>query len=108
MALLRHWVRGRLPPRSDDEIRQRVAPLSDESRAARAHFGLGWWLHQAGRQDAAQYQFQIGGELAPDDFMIRRGAMPLRGSDPFGPEFVEMVNDWLALGHSYYLPLPVE
>jgi hypothetical protein len=34
--------------------------------------------------------------------------MPLRGSDPFGPEFVEMVNDWLALGHSYYLPLPVE
>ena len=40
--------------------------------------------------------------------MIRRGAMPLRGSDPFGPEFVEMVTDWLALGHTYYLPLPVE
>ena len=108
MALLRSWVQGQLPPPSDNEIRQRVASLSDESRIARAHFGLGWWLHQEGRQDAAQYQFQIGGELAPDDFMIRRGTMRLRDSDPFGPEFVQMVSDWLALGHTYYLPLPVE
>jgi len=40
--------------------------------------------------------------------MIRRGTMPLRGPDPFGPEFFEMVTDWLGRGHTYYLPLPVE
>jgi hypothetical protein len=108
MALLRGWVRGSLPPPSDDDIRKRVTPLSEESSLARAHFGLGWWLHQEGRFGAAQHQFSIGGELAPDDFMIRRGTMPLRGSDPFGPEFAEMVTDWLGRGHTYYLPLPVE
>ncbi len=108
MALLRGWVRGSLPPPSDDDIRKKVTPLSEKSQLARAHFGLGWWLHREGRFGAAEHHFSIGGELAPDDFMIRRGTMPLRGSDPFGPEFVEMVTDWLGRGHTYYLPLPVE
>ncbi len=108
MALLRSWVLDELPPPLDDEIRRRIKRPSAEARLARAHFGLGWWLHQAGRLDAAQCQFQMGAELAPGDFMIRRGTMPLRGSDSFGPEFVEMVTAWLALGHTYYLPLPVD
>ena len=108
MALLRNWVRGELPRKPEEVLRGQVAPLSAESQAARAHFGLGWWLHQSGRPDAAQRHFRIGGELAPDDFMIRRGTMRYRGSDPFGPEFRRMVTDWLAAGHTYYLPLPVE
>jgi hypothetical protein len=82
--------------------------MSSDAGLARAQFGLGWWLFQAGRQDAAEHHFRIAGSLAPDDFMIRRGTMPLRGSDPFGPEFVEMVADWLGRGNSYYLALPVE
>ena len=108
MALLRSWVRGELPPKPEDVLRAQVVPLSAESQTARAHFGLGWWLYQSGYTDAAEHQFRIGGELAPDDFMIRRGTMRFRGSDPFGSEFREMVTEWLALGHTYYLPLPVE
>ncbi len=108
MALLHRWVRGDLPDPGDDLIRQRIAPVSADARLARAQFGLGWWLFQTGRQEAAEHHFKIAGDLAPDDFMIRRGTMPLRGTDPFGPEFVAMVNDWLALGNSYYLALPLE
>ena len=108
MALLRSWVHGRLPTQPDDVLVDRIAPPSAASQAARAHFGLGWWLQQSGRADAAQHHFRIGGELAPDDFMIRRGTMLMRGSNPFGPEFRQMVADWLAQGHTYYLPLPVD
>ncbi len=108
MALLRSWVRGELPPKPAEVLRGQVAPISEVSSVARAHFGLGLWLYQSGRIDAALEQFRIGGKLAPDDFMIRRGTMRYRGSDPFGPEFRQMVAAWLARGHAYYLPLPVE
>ena len=108
MSLLRRWVRGELPRRSDDIIRGRFTPMSPTAQIARAHFGLGWWLHQAGRGLAAEHHFRIGEDLAPDDFLIRRGTMRYRGADPFGSEFTRMVADWLALGHTYYLPLPID
>ena len=108
MALLEDWIRGKYAPPDDSINRTRLAPLSPASAVARAHFGLGWWLHQTGRREAAQEQFARGGELAPGDFMIRRGTMPLRGSDPFGPEFRLMVAERLAQGERYYRPLPVE
>lgn len=108
MSLLRRWVHGELPVTSDDYRRHQLPELSHESHQARAHFGLGWWLYQRGHEAAAQSQFQRAGELAPHDFMIRRGTMPLRGADPFGDEFKAMVRDWLAAGNRYYRPLPVE
>jgi hypothetical protein len=46
-----------------------------------------------------------GGELAPHDFTIRRGTMPMRGIDPMGPEFRAMLTDWVGKGNAYYLPL---
>ena len=106
MDLLRQWVRGESEPVDHFDSYQPV--LSRASEQARAHFGLGWWLHRVGRIEAAQEQFRIASALAPGDFMIRRGTMPLRGSDPFGEEFREMVTEWLATGNSYYLPLPVD
>lgn len=108
MALLRSWVRGETPSKPEDVLRGQIAPVTAESQEARAHFGLGWWLLQSGHTGAAEHHFHLGGELAPDDFMIRRGTMRFRESDPFGAEFVQMVADWHELGHSYYLPLPVE
>ena len=108
MALLRRWVRGELPPKTAEVLRQQIVGASSQAQLARAHFGLGWWLHQNGRTKPAQRHFSAGAELAPDDFMIRRGTMRFRGADPFGPEFAEMVDEWLAAGHSYYLPLPVD
>lgn len=108
MTLLRRWVGGDLPPKPDEVLRGQAVAASPEGQLARAHFGLGWWLHGHGRMEAAERHFLRGGELAPDDFMIRRGTMRLRGADPFGAEFAEMVGEWLSAGHTYYLPLPVE
>jgi len=46
------------------------------------------------------------GELAPHDFTIRRGTMPMRGIDPMGPEFRQMLGAWTKAGNPYYRPLP--
>ena len=32
--------------------------------------------------------------------------MPMRGIDPMGPEFRAMLQEWVAGGRKYYLPLP--
>ena len=58
--------------------------------------------------DAAREQFAIAGELAPHDFTIRRGTMPIIGEDPFGERFREMVGEWTKEGHKFYNPLPVD
>lgn len=108
MAILRSWVSGDRQDPTSQYLENQVAPISIGSQTARAHFGLGWWLYQQGSLESAKRQFDRAGELAPGDFMIRRGTMRYFGSDPFGPEFVEMVKDWRDRGHHYYLPLPVE
>ncbi len=108
MALLRRWVAGELPHRDPAEVRAQLTPPTAEAQLARAHFALGWWLHRRGREEAARRHFALAGQLAPGDFTIRRGTMRLRGSDPFGPEFMEMAGAWMAEGNAYYLPLPVE
>ena len=41
-----------------------------------------------------------------DLFTIRRGTMPMRGIDPMGPEFREMLGAWTKAGNPYYRPLP--
>jgi hypothetical protein len=106
LAALRAWARGQAPMLSDDEIRAlQSLPTADDQRA-RAEFGLGEWLFRRGRAEAAARHFARAGELAPHDFTIRRGTMPMRGLDPMGPEFRAMLSEWRAAGHAYYLPLP--
>jgi hypothetical protein len=43
--------------------------------------------------------------FAPHDFTIRRGAMPMRGLDPMGPQFRAMLGAWTQAGPPYYRPL---
>ena len=107
MELLGRWIRGDLATNSSDEIRSHMKTPTARDQLARAHFGLGLWLHNQDRLEAAAWHFQVAGELAPHDFMIRRGTMRYVGSDPFGEEFRQMVRDWRAEGHSYYNALPV-
>jgi hypothetical protein len=106
LAALRAWVRGeRLPP-PPDRTRADLRPPAETDQQARAEFGLGQWLHAQGRLEAAARHFDRAGELAPHDFSIRRGTMPMRGLDPMGPEFRKMWDEWAAAGHVYYQPLP--
>ena len=105
LAAIRAWVRGGTPL-SDDEIRALQSLPTADDQQARAEFGLGEWLFRHGRADAAARHFVRAGELAPHDFTIRRGTMPMRGLDPMGPEFRAMLAEWRAAGHAYYLPLP--
>ena len=85
----------------------RHQPLpSARDQEALAEFALGQWLWTRGRTAAAERHFLRGGELAPHDFTIRRGTMPMRGIDPMGPEFRAMLQSWVAGGQPYYRPLP--
>lgn len=101
---LRAWVRGEAPAYPGD-VRADTKVPTEADQEARAAFALAWWLAQQGRAEAAEQWFVRAGELAPGDFNIRRGSMPIRGINPSGPQFFQMVADWRAAGHDYYLPL---
>jgi hypothetical protein len=108
---LRDWVLGRGPALpaelADKRIDELVAMPTATDQEARAAFAIGWHLSQIdGKGEAAEQWFQRACELAPHDFTIRRGSMPIRGIDPAGPAFREMMGSWVGAGNSYYLPLP--
>ena len=106
LGALRAWVRGESPGLPDAQRRAWQTLPTPADQAARAEFGLGQWLYERGRPEAAARHFERGGELAPHDFTIRRGTMPMRGIDPMGPEFRAMLKAWTEAGHPYYRPLP--
>jgi hypothetical protein len=105
LAALRAWVRGEGPALPEDQVRALLPLPAAADQEARAEFGLGVWLFQEGRVDAAARHFDRAGALAPHDFTIRRGSMPMRGLDPMGPEFRRMFRAWTEAGHAYYRPL---
>lgn len=108
MTLLRRWVHDELPATPPAELRDLQQLPTDDDQLARAEFGLGNYLWRTGRQDAAARAFDRAGALAPHDFIIRRGTMPMLNKDPFGDDFRAMAKDWRDRGHAYYHPLPVE
>jgi hypothetical protein len=110
MNALRAWVRGEAdalaPELQAKSIDQLVAMPTQSDQEARAAFAVAWNLSQQGKTEAAERWFVRAGELAPHDFTIRRGSMPIRGIDASGPAFFEMRSDWAAKGNDYYKPLP--
>jgi hypothetical protein len=87
LDMIRAWVRegeGVLPP---DQVRANQPAPSADHQLARAERTLAAHLAARGESEAAERHFERAGELAPLDWTIRRGSMPLRGQNPFGPEF---------------------
>ena len=102
---LRAWVIDNRVPFTADELRRLVPLPTGSDQLARAEFALAVWLSRQGRTEAAERHFERAGELAPHDFTIRRGSLPIRGISPRGEEFRRMHGDWEAAGRPYYEPL---
>lgn len=103
LAALRAWVKEGASPLTEDEVRERQMMPTAEEQLAKAEFGLGWYLHQRGRSEAATRHFARAGELSPDDFTVRRAAMPIQGIDPMtSPEFIDLYTKWTERGRPAY------
>lgn len=93
LDMIRAWVRtgeGALPP---DEVRALRPVPTRESELARVEHALAWHLSQRGKAAEAERHFERAGELAPLDWTIRRGSMPVRDMNPFGPEFFALAEE---------------
>ena len=90
LEMIRAWVRKGEGALEADRQRELQLRPTAESQQARAEWSLAWHLHQNGRSDAAERHFERACELAPLDWTVRRGSMPIRGQNPFGPEFFEL------------------
>ena len=106
LGRLRAWVRGEMAVLAEERVRALQSLPTAADQQARAEFALGQWLTERGRPAAAARHFVRAGELAPHDFTIRRGTMPIRGIDPMGPQFRAMLSEWTGAGRPYYRPLP--
>lgn len=89
-------------PEDDQAVRGCQDLPGEELQLARAERRLGAWLHRAGRPDAARSRLERATELAPLDFTVRRGSMPLKGEDPFGQVFFDFWEEWDAAGRPGY------
>jgi peroxiredoxin len=99
---LRRWARdGELPVDQDAVAAHQIDP-SDDLQRARAERRLAMHLFRTDRRDAAARHLQAAIDLAPNDWTIVRGSMPVRGMDPFGAEFFEFVEQWEAAGAPSY------
>lgn len=103
---LRDWVKtGKLAFDADRARELQALPTADHQEA-RAEFALGQWLWEQGKKESCKPHFVRAGELAPHDFTIRRGSMPMQDIDPMGPEFFTMIEAWRGEGKEWYHPLP--
>lgn len=94
---LRAWVRdGARPP-----AREVDTPTASEQEA-RAERRLGAYLFRHGDQARAAAHFAAAKRLAPMDWTIRRGTLPMQGDDPFGQTFFDFVEEWEGEGRPGY------
>jgi hypothetical protein len=102
MDAVRRWVRHGEVPIVADDARRAVTDLSDEEVLARLHFRVAAQARRQGDEATARRHFERAGELAPNDFTIRRATMPLVGGDPFGQEFFDLYQEWQQAGSPYH------
>jgi len=98
---LRRWVIDDEDP--DPDLMARWSqPDAEDQAAARAHRRVAAYLHRAGQDDLAKVHFDTAARLAPFDWTIRRGSIPMTGGDPFGQELFTFWEEWDAAGKPGY------
>ena len=102
LAALDRWVRDGTLPMTAEAAREGQLPPTPDEQLARTEFTLAWHLHRAGMAAAAERHFEEAGRLAPFDWTIRRGSMPIRGQDPMGAEFIPLWQEYEAAGRPGY------
>jgi hypothetical protein len=93
LDMIRDWVRTGAGAMAPEEVRMYQTPPNEDAQLARVERALAWHLHKKGRDAAATRHFDRAAELAPRDWTIRRGSMPIRGQDPFGVEFFALYEE---------------
>jgi len=95
---LRRWVRDDEVPEDEASVREHLQAPTEAEQLARLERRVGAHLAREGKAEAAERHFATAYELAPMDWTIRRGSLPLRGEDPFGEPFFEFYAEWEAAG----------
>lgn len=101
-AALRAWVRHGSRPMADDEVSARRSPPDPQLQRARAERRLAMHLIRAGFPELGFAHLDEALALAPDDWTIQRGSLPVRGKDPFGQDFFAFYERWQANGRPGY------
>ena len=99
--LVRRWVIDGDEPVIADAATV-VGDLSDDEVLARLHFRVAAHARRTGDDATAATHFARAGELAPNDWTIRRPMMPLVGDDPFGEKFFVIYKEWDDAGRPYH------
>ena len=102
LEAIRHWVLTGETMIPLDQVAGAVADLTDEEERGKLHFRLATHLRNAGDDVGAERNFSVACELAPHDWTIRRASMPLRGGDPFGAEFFDLVKEYADAGSPFH------
>jgi len=99
---IRRWVVDGETLMTRDDARGAVDDLSPGEERARLHFRLALALRDRGDAAGTDRHFDRACALAPHDWTIRRAALPLRGGDPFGAEFFELLEEFTEAGRPYH------
>lgn len=99
---IRAWVRDGTPIIDADAARDAVGDLTVEEERAKLLWRIALHHRDAGDDDAAARCWDRAAELAPHDWTIRRAMLPLRGGDPFGPEFFALAAEYEEAGRPYH------
>lgn len=103
---LRAWVREDAAPMAHDEVEARRQAPDRQLQLARAERRLAMYLLRAGHEALGHAHLDRALELAPDDWTIQRGSLPVRGKDPFGQDFFDFYQRWEVAGRPGYPPTP--